>query len=57
MQTSPYRGFGRPEATYIIERLIDKAARETGYDALALRLKKSGDTGSNALSDWPNISL
>jgi len=37
MQTSPYRGFGRPEATYIIERLIDKAARETGRDALALR--------------------
>ena len=39
MQTSPYRGFGRPEATYIIERLIDKAARETGHDALALRQK------------------
>jgi carbon-monoxide dehydrogenase large subunit len=39
MQTSPYRGFGRPEATYIIERLIDMAARETGHDALALRQK------------------
>jgi len=39
MPTSPYRGFGRPEATYIIERLIDKAARETGHDALALRRK------------------
>ena len=39
MQTSPYRGFGRPEATYIIERLIDKAARETGHGALALRQK------------------
>ena len=39
MQTSPYRGFGRPEATYIIERLIDKAAREIGCDALALRQK------------------
>ena len=39
MQTSPYRGFGRPEATYIIERLIDKAARKTGHDALALRQK------------------
>ncbi|XDZ70688.1 xanthine dehydrogenase family protein molybdopterin-binding subunit [Alphaproteobacteria bacterium LSUCC0744] len=37
MQTSPYRGFGRPEATYVIERLIDQAARETGRDALALR--------------------
>ena len=37
MQTSPYRGFGRPEATYIIERLIDKAARQIGKDPLALR--------------------
>ena len=37
MQTSPYRGFGRPEATYVIERLIDQAARETGRDPLALR--------------------
>ncbi|MFZ9135579.1 MAG: xanthine dehydrogenase family protein molybdopterin-binding subunit, partial [Candidatus Puniceispirillaceae bacterium] len=37
MQTSHYRGFGRPEATYVIERLIDQAARETGRDALALR--------------------
>jgi len=37
MQTSPYRGAGRPEATYIIERLIDQAARETGRDPLALR--------------------
>ena len=25
-----YRGAGRPEATFLIERLVDKAARETG---------------------------
>ena len=36
--TAPYRGAGRPEATFAIERLIDVAARETGRDALALRL-------------------
>ena len=35
--TSPYRGAGRPEATYLLERLIDKAARETGIDAIELR--------------------
>lgn len=35
--TTPYRGFGRPEATYVIERLIDAAARETGRSAAALR--------------------
>ncbi len=35
--TAPYRGAGRPEATYVIERLIDDAARELGMDRLALR--------------------
>ena len=32
-----YRGAGRPEATFVLERLIDKAARETGIDRTALR--------------------
>ncbi len=35
--TSPYRGAGRPEATYLLERLIEEAARETGIDATELR--------------------
>jgi len=35
--TAPYRGAGRPEATYAIERLIDLAARETGIDPYELR--------------------
>jgi aerobic carbon-monoxide dehydrogenase large subunit len=35
--TAPYRGAGRPEATYVIERLIDDAARELGMDRLELR--------------------
>ncbi|OGA17222.1 MAG: carbon monoxide dehydrogenase [Betaproteobacteria bacterium RIFCSPLOWO2_02_FULL_63_19] len=33
----PYRGAGRPEAAYIIERLIDQAARVTGIDPVELR--------------------
>jgi aerobic carbon-monoxide dehydrogenase large subunit len=37
--TSAYRGAGRPEAIYIIERLIDEAARQTGIDRIALRRK------------------
>jgi carbon-monoxide dehydrogenase large subunit len=37
--TAPYRGAGRPEATYVIERLIDDAARELGLDPVALRRK------------------
>jgi len=38
--TSPvgaYRGAGRPEANYFMERLIDTAAREMGLDSLELR--------------------
>ena len=37
--TGPYRGAGRPEATYAIERVIDVAARELGLDPVALRRK------------------
>jgi carbon-monoxide dehydrogenase large subunit len=32
-----YRGAGRPEATFQVERVIDKAARERGVDPIALR--------------------
>ncbi|HEX7007263.1 MAG TPA: xanthine dehydrogenase family protein molybdopterin-binding subunit [Alphaproteobacteria bacterium] len=35
--TAPYRGAGRPEATYVVERLIDDAARELGRDPVELR--------------------
>jgi carbon-monoxide dehydrogenase large subunit len=35
--TGPYRGAGRPEAAYIIERTVDLAARELGIDPVELR--------------------
>jgi len=35
--TAPYRGAGRPEATYVIERLIDDAARALHDDPIELR--------------------
>jgi len=35
--TVPYRGAGRPEAVYIMERIVDQAARETGIDPAELR--------------------
>jgi carbon-monoxide dehydrogenase large subunit len=35
--TGPYRGAGRPEANYYMERLIDTAAREMGLDRIELR--------------------
>jgi carbon-monoxide dehydrogenase large subunit len=34
-----YRGAGRPEATYQLERVIDKAAREMAIDPLEIRRK------------------
>jgi carbon-monoxide dehydrogenase large subunit len=37
MATGAYRGAGRPEANYLMERLMEKAARETGIDRVELR--------------------
>jgi carbon-monoxide dehydrogenase large subunit len=43
--TAPYRGAGRPEANYVLERLADEAARISGIDPVKLRrrnlIKKS----------------
>jgi carbon-monoxide dehydrogenase large subunit len=32
-----YRGAGRPEATYVIERIVDRAARDLGIDPAEIR--------------------
>ncbi len=37
MSTSAYRGAGRPEAIYIIERLMDAAAAQLGLDPTEIR--------------------
>lgn len=37
LPTGPYRGAGRPEAMFNIERLIDEAAARTGLDRIELR--------------------
>ncbi len=34
-----YRGAGRPEATYLLERLVSKAARQLGMDQVDIRRK------------------
>jgi carbon-monoxide dehydrogenase large subunit len=41
-----YRGAGKPEANYLIERLVDRAARELGIDPIELRRR-------NAISRFP----
>ncbi|HXP05376.1 MAG TPA: xanthine dehydrogenase family protein molybdopterin-binding subunit [Stellaceae bacterium] len=37
ISTAPYRSAGRPEVMFVMERLIDRAAREFGFDRVALR--------------------
>ena len=44
-----YRGAGRPEAAYIIERLVEVAAREIGIEANELRR-------ANFISDFPHTT-
>ncbi|MCE2457085.1 MAG: molybdopterin-dependent oxidoreductase [Dehalococcoidia bacterium] len=34
-----YRGAGRPEATYLVERMVDRYAAETGMDPVEVRRK------------------
>jgi carbon-monoxide dehydrogenase large subunit len=39
MATDAYRGAGRPEATYVVERALDLVAAELGMDAAEVRRK------------------
>ena len=36
-QTGPYRGSAKPEASFVLERLVEKSAREMGIDPVELR--------------------
>ncbi|AXS42480.1 xanthine dehydrogenase family protein molybdopterin-binding subunit [Breoghania sp. L-A4] len=63
--TTPYRGAGRPEATFAIERLIDIAASELGIDRADIRRRnliqpdqmpfKTGLTYTYDSGDFPAI--
>jgi carbon-monoxide dehydrogenase large subunit len=51
----PYRGAGRPEAAYVIERLMDEAARKTGIDPVELRRRNFIPPGAmpyNTTAGW-----
>jgi carbon-monoxide dehydrogenase large subunit len=37
LPTQPYRGAGRPEANYVLEKLVEEAARLSGIDPIKLR--------------------
>ncbi len=44
--TTPYRAAGRPEVMYVLERLIDLAARRHGFDRVALRRRNLVPAGA-----------
>jgi len=46
VQTGPYRGAGRPEANYLIERLVDECARVSGVDPVAIRRRNFVEAGA-----------
>ena len=39
MSLAPYRGAGRPQAAFVINRLLDKAANQLGMDPAEIRFK------------------
>ncbi|MEE8075159.1 MAG: xanthine dehydrogenase family protein molybdopterin-binding subunit [Candidatus Binatia bacterium] len=39
MSTDAYRGSGRPEATFVVERIMDRVAQELGIDPVKIRQK------------------
>ena len=44
-----YRGAGRPEANYFMERLIDRAADEMGINRLTLAQAQLHQAGADAV--------
>ena len=55
--TAPFRGAGRPEATLVLERLIDLAADRLGMDRLAHPQEERHREEEAALSDRERTSL
>src|SRR5215469_7243252 len=47
--TDPYRGAGRPEATHLVERMVDMFAREIGADPVEVRRR-------NFITEFPHTS-
>ena len=55
--TDAYRGAGRPEASYVIERLMDQAARETGISPIELRKRNFVPADSMPYDNPPSLPL
>ena len=52
-----YRGAGRPEAAYLMERLMDVAARQTGIDRVALRKRNLPSPAELPYRNWFGVNF
>jgi len=52
-----YRGAGRPEAAYLMERLMDAAAAQTGIDRIELRKRNLPTPEELPYKNWFGISF
>lgn len=52
-----YRGAGRPEAIYVLERLIDRAARQLGIDPAVLRARNLPATFTENLTSVTGLVI
>ena len=55
--TDAYRGAGRPEATFVVERLVDAFARRVGMDPVELRRKNLHAPFSEATANICGLSV
>jgi carbon-monoxide dehydrogenase large subunit len=52
-----YRGAGRPEAAYLMERLMDVAARKTGIDRVELRRRNLPGPDELPYRNWMGVAF
>ena len=51
-----YRGAGRPEGNYYMERLVDTAAAEPGFDKIELRRRNHiPETAMSDSAEWDDL--
>jgi carbon-monoxide dehydrogenase large subunit len=52
-----YRGAGRPEAAYLMERLMDAAALKTGIDRVEIRKRNLPRQEELPFTNWSNVAF
>ena len=52
-----YRGAGRPEAAYLMERLMDKAAKVTGIDRIEIRKRNLPEPSELPYKNWFGLAF